>query len=405
MGDRAAERLAQFARAHCGTSCLVVSDENTRAVGGEQVLRALCDAGIRVTEKRYGGGPIDASQELGDEVAEAGAALDFFAAIGGGTLCDLAKHAGTKLERPAVLYPTAAAMNGYTSGIVAIKVRGLKRTVPCTPARAVFADPEVVATAPQRMLAAGVGDYLSKCSASADWRTAHFLREEYYDETALRFYDGVLDEVLGAVEAIGRAEPEAVALVLEALLLSGLSMLVAGSSAPASGGEHLISHYLDMKHALYGTAADLHGTQVGVATVHCLRLWEQVLELEPASLDIDALVAAQPSREAARAWIEEDWGPVAAEVHGQWNEKRLPREALRAELERFVRGIDGLRPSLLGDLLPSAVVADAIRKAGGPAEPEGLEASIEEYRNALARARFIRNRFTVLDLTAELGLA
>ena len=159
-------------------------------------------------------------------------------------------------------------------------MRGLKRTVPCRPAIGIFADPHVVATAPQRMLAAGVGDFLSKCSASADWRVAHLLRGEPYDQNALRFYEGIMDGVLDAADRVGRAEPDAVALVLEALLLSGLSMLVAGSSAPASGGEHLISHYLDMKHALYGAENDLHGTQTGVATVYCLRLWEHVLALD-----------------------------------------------------------------------------------------------------------------------------
>jgi glycerol-1-phosphate dehydrogenase [NAD(P)+] len=296
-------------------------------------------------------------------------------------------------------------MNGYTSGIVALKVRGLKRTQPCMPALGVFADPRVVATAPQRMTAAGVGDFLSKASSSTDWRAAHLIRGDYFCERPREFFEGVQERLLAAAPAVGRGEPEAIAVVLDALLLSGFSMVVAGSSAPASGGEHLISHYLDMKHALYGTPNDLHGTQVGVATVHCLQLWERALAVEPAGLDIEALAAAQPPEEVIDARIVEDWGPtVGQEVREQWAEKRLDPDGLRGQLRRFCDLLPQLREDLEQDLLPSATVAEAIRASGGPAEPDGLEAPVEEYRRALESARYIRNRFTVLDLAAELGI-
>lgn len=405
IGADAAIRLAEFARERCGASCLVVSDEHTHAAAAEPVLKALAAAGKSVTEKVLTGGHIDATEALGDEVAEAGADADFFVGIGAGTVCDLAKHAGTKNDRPVLLFATAASMNGYTSGITAVKVRGLKRTVPCTPALGVFADPEVVAAAPPRLAAAGVADYLSKCSAGADWRTAHFLRGEYYDANALRFYEGILTQVLDSAERVGKGNPEAIAIALEALLLSGLSMLVAGSSSPASGGEHLISHYIDMKQALYGTPNDLHGVQVGVATVHCLRLWENVLALDPTKIDPDALVALQPTDQQVQEWALADWGEaVAEEVLAQWKQKSLPPDLMRAEIMVFRDKLSEIAEAVRHDLLPSSVVEEAIRQSGGPTAPEDMEAPLEEYRNAVKYARYIRSRFTILDLAAELGV-
>ena len=340
IGPDAAERLARFAQERCGTSCLVVSDENTRHAAGDAVLSALSARGKRCDERVYGANPIDATDSLGEEVALAGAAADFYVAIGSGSLCDLAKYAGNAQNKPVLLFATAASMNGYTSAIVAMKVRGLKRTLPCAPALGVFADPAVAATAPVRMSAAGVADFLSKCSSSTDWRAAHFLRGGYFCERPREFFEGTQDRLLSVAPRVALGDAEAVAVVLEALLLSGLSMVVAGSSAPASGGEHLISHYLDMKHALYGTPNDLHGTQVGVATIHCLRLWERALALDPDSLDLDALVAAQPSDAEIRDSIREDWGQVANEVEQQWSEKAIAGPALRAELETFCAGLD-----------------------------------------------------------------
>lgn len=404
IGRDAAAQLGSFSARRCGNACLVISDINTHAAG-KSALDALRAAGKEISEQIFDESHLDATAELGDRVADLGANAEFFVAIGSGTLCDLAKHAGTKLKRPVLSFATAASMNGYTSGITAVKLRGLKRTVPCTPTLAVFADPEIVASAPPRMAAAGVADYLSKCSAGADWRVANILRGEYYDENALRFYEGALDRVLETTARVGAGDPEAVAIALEALLLSGLSMLVAGSSAPASGGEHLISHYIDMKQALYGTPNDLHGVQVGVATVHCLELWEKVLALNPDSVDPDALADAQPTNEQIEQWAIEDWGPeVAAEVIAQWKQKSRPSDVLRAEIAAFRDQLPKIREAVSKDLLPSSKVANAIRESGGPTTPEGMNAPIDEYRNGLLRARYIRNRFTVLDLAAELGV-
>jgi glycerol-1-phosphate dehydrogenase [NAD(P)+] len=173
-----------------------------------------------------------------------------------------------------------------------LKVRGLKRTLPCTPALGIFADPRIAATAPLRMTAAGIADFLSKASSSSDWRAGHFLRGGYYCERPREFFEGTQERLLEAAPRVASGDVDAVGVVMEALLLSGLSMVVAGSSAPASGGEHLISHYLDMKSALYGLHHDLHGAQVGVGTLHCLRLWESILATS--SFDVDACIAAQP---------------------------------------------------------------------------------------------------------------
>lgn len=402
----AAGDLAAFARERCGGSCLLVADENTLEAAEDRVHAALHNEGIRIKEKIYPADPFEATQEQADIVATAGRDQEFYVAIGAGTLSDLAKDAGSKQNKPVLLYPTAASMNGYTSAIVALKVRGLKRTLPCRPALGVFADPEVVATAPQRMAAAGVADFLSKCSSAADWRAAHLLRGGYYCDRPREFNEGIQERLFHQADAIGQGDPEGIRLVMEALLLSGFGMVIAGSSAPASGGEHLISHYLDMKHALYGTGQDLHGAQVGVATIYTLGLWERVLAIEPAALDAAALFDAQPNEADIEASIFSDWGDaVGSEVLGQWKEKRLDRDAFLREIAAFKDTLARLRTETRRELQPAATVTACVRACGGPVTPEELTVSTEEYRNGRARARYLRNRFTILDLAAELGLA
>ncbi|MBI2423782.1 MAG: iron-containing alcohol dehydrogenase [Candidatus Hydrogenedentes bacterium] len=402
----AARELAEFARGRGCRRAFVISDENTREADGEQLLSLLGVNHLAIDEKIYPGSGLEATQERADEVAAAGAEADVYVAIGAGTISDLAKSAGSKQGKPVLLYPTAASMNGYTSAIVALKVNGLKRTLPCAPATGIFANPEVVATAPQLMVAAGVADFLSKCSSACDWQAAHMLRGGYYCRRPREFNEGIQERLFAESLAIGRGEPEGIKLVLEALLLSGFGMVMAGSSAPASGGEHLISHYLDMKHALYGSSNDLHGVQVGVSTVYTLGLWEKVLSLSVDAIDIDALVAAQPREEEIQEIIQEDWGDkVGAEVRSQWAEKRLTEKALREELAKFREMLPKLRARLGEDLQPASFVARCIEECGGPSRPEDMAASTKEFKKGLKRARYLRNRFTILDLAAETGVA
>jgi glycerol-1-phosphate dehydrogenase [NAD(P)+] len=399
VGTDAAARLAAFVDAG---PVLVVSDEQTREASS-LIFSALSSRSI--TEHVYPADGFDGTGALAENLTTILPDAAWIVGVGSGTVCDLAKYAGHLMGVPVALYGTAASMNGYTSGIAALKVRGLKRTLPCTPASGVFADPAVLAAAPQKMAAAGLADFLSKCSACADWRAANLLRGETFREDALQFYEGLVDRVIEDAPKIGEGDPVATAFLMEALLLSGLSMLVAGSSSPASGGEHLISHYIDMKSALNGTSHDLHGAQVGVATVHCLRLWEQVIALDPAQVDAAACAKTQPRDAEIRSRIIETWGDdISAEVLEQWAKKSRDSDGIQAEIERFCDQHATLTRAVAQDVLPAATVEAAIAAAGGPTRPEALNASIDDYNAALENARFIRSRFTVLDLAAELRI-
>ena len=406
VGEDAAEELAIFAHGRCEGSAFVLTDENTRSAGGEAVLSALGARHTQIVEHCYPGTELEATGEEAEKVAALGKDCGYYVAIGSGTLCDLAKSAGSAQKKPVLLVPTAASMNGYTSAIVALKIRGLKRTLPCQPATGIFADPQVVASAPPRMAAAGVADFLSKCSSAADWTAAHLLRGDYYCRRPREFNEGIQERLFAEAPAVGRGEPEAIQLVLEALLLSGFGMVVAGSSAPASGGEHLISHYIDMKHALRHTGNDLHGVQVGIGTLYTLGLWEKVLALDPAQLDIEALIAAQPSQEEVREAVFSDWDDaVGQEVWEQWLQKYRAPDAMREELKLIQSIYPELHAQVQLDVQSVAVVERCIRESGGPTRAEDTTAPAEEYYKAMRTARYLRNRFTILDLAAELGVA
>ena len=84
-------------------------------------------------------------------------------------------------------------------------------------------------------------------------------------------------------------------------MLNGIAMEVCGSSRPASGSEHLISHALDALSA----RPRLHGLQVGVASYICSRLQGQGTGLIAGAFDRTGFWAGIRADPIPRAdWLE-----------------------------------------------------------------------------------------------------
>jgi len=299
---------------------------------------------------------------------------------------------------------TAPSMNGYTSAIAAVMSKGVKRTVECHQPLAVIADLDILCRAPGDLVAAGLGDLESKPTASADFRLAGFVRGDYYCPAPEKVVLNAEARVAEAAAAIGKLEPEAIALLTEALLLSGISMKLAGTSSPASGGEHLISHFWDMTAPDEDRVEGWHGAQVGVATIVTASLYESLRELDPAGLDVERLVAAQTPKETLLERVGERHGRRAGEVAREFSKKLLDADELRDELGRIIGGWDELWAELQKTLRPSSEVRAILSAAGAPVSMKELGLTPGHLQRAYPAAREIRGRFTVLDLAAELGV-
>jgi glycerol-1-phosphate dehydrogenase [NAD(P)+] len=96
-----------------------------------------------------------------------------------------------------------------------------------------------------------------------DWKLSYKLRNEYYGEYAASIAKLSAAVILRNKLIIrDRTEP-GLRVILEALISSGISMCIAGSSRPASGSEHMFSHALDQ----IAPKPALHGMQCGVGTI------------------------------------------------------------------------------------------------------------------------------------------
>ena len=177
--------------------------------------------------------------------------------VGGGKALDVAKYAASLAGLPYFAVPTSLSNDGFCSPQASLTLEGKRRSLPTGLPEAVVVDLAVCQQAPQTLWHSGVGDLCSKFTAVSDWKLA-------YDRLWVPVYDLaelMSDACVFQFRANPVSEEQGIRLLATALMLNGVAMEIAGSSRPASGSEHLISHALDMS----GARQRLHGLQTGTA--------------------------------------------------------------------------------------------------------------------------------------------
>jgi glycerol-1-phosphate dehydrogenase [NAD(P)+] len=193
--------------------------------------------------------------------------FDAVVAVGGGKALDVAKLFAYRNDLPYVAVPTSLSNDGFCSPQSSLTVAGRKTTLPARLPVGVVVDLEVVGGAPESLWLSGIGDLVAKRTAIRDWKIAFHSDGTPFDDLAALLSDASVFQFM----AHPTQDLDGVRLLAQALLLNGVAMEIAGSSRPASGSEHLISHSLD----LLADPPHLHGLQVGLATYWMARLQNQ----------------------------------------------------------------------------------------------------------------------------------
>ena len=415
LGPGVSEQLGPWLQEHHpGQTDIVIADAHTWEVAGQATFEALTRHGRAprrlILEPRHGDDHL---------VCEDGAiaALTTFlktserlnpVAVGSGTINDIVKSASFAIDRGYQIIPTAASMNGYTSSISAVLSEGVKRTLPTHQPEAVFADVDIIRAAPAVMNQAGFGDLLSKPFSQADWLLSHIVRGVPYSDEAASLLDAPWRRMVERASGVGTGEADAIEVLLETLLISGFSMAIAGTSAPASGAEHLISHYWDMEqHCQEDPIHGLHGTQVGIGTLVSAFTLRALTQLDGDAFR--AQVSSAPQRDLT--WISEIatqhprlTQAVVGELQEQLHKKEPDAEALAKELQTLGADWEGVRSRLKAVLLSPEEMMRALDAAGCPRRASELGVTLEDFTRTVRVCRHIRSRYTNFDLADHLGL-
>ena len=253
---------------------LVVSDEITKEIAGNEVMGHLQDAGYDMDIITIKHADDETVRMVGEFVKESNAG--FLLGVGGGRPIDIAKVSSYNAGMAFLSVPTTASHDGIVSMRASITVKGRKESLEAHTPLGVIADTGIISKAPHRLLAAGCADVISNKTAVLDWKLARRLRNEEYSSYAATLSEITANILIENASGIRPGLEESAWQVMKALVASGVAMSIAGSSRPASGSEHKFSHALDR---IAKTPA-LHGEQCGIGTIMMMYLhggdWESI---------------------------------------------------------------------------------------------------------------------------------
>ena len=259
VGNGVLDSLGDYIASNGMKNAVVYFGDGLIDMFGQRVMDSLKNAGVTVLEYQ------ELTSTKIEDIIELAFSLNVKAqvliGIGGGKVIDATKYAAYLKKLPFLSVPTSASSDGFSSASASLIVNGRRTSVPARLAYGIVVDTAVIKSAPEKFLYSGIGDLVSKITALYDW-----LYEEKCGYTTCNDFAMMIAKK--AVNSFVRTpfsdihEELFLKELVDSLAMSGIANEIAGSSAPTSGSEHLISHALDKMLE----QPQLHGIQVGIAT-------------------------------------------------------------------------------------------------------------------------------------------
>lgn len=350
-----------------------VGDANTLAAAAAHI-----PAGAKILELPE---PVKADDSTVALIRQQTKTASALIAVGSGTVNDLCKYASFLDRTPYRCIATAPSMNGYLSANASISIKEYKSTLPAHAPQMVLCDETILRHAPQRLIRAGIGDILCRQTIQTDWLLSHLLLDTAYEPAYFEWLHASEQALINAIET----DEDTIPALTEALMFSGLAMRDYGASAPASQGEHLIAHMMEMLHPALPTP--YHGEAIAVTTLTMAQRQRHILH---------AAHAPQILFPTAKIWqnIPANLRHTAQQAYAQ----KLADEAVVTQLNQRLKEHWSIWKQQLQPTLSYATLQRLLEKAGCPTTPQALGWPESAYADATSLAPFSRDRFTFLDL-------
>jgi glycerol-1-phosphate dehydrogenase [NAD(P)+] len=371
-----------------GIRVAIISDENTHIAAGAEVERILSLSGFEVFSIVL---PEDCRSDDNnvEMLKEYLLAADFSIAVGSGTISDLTKYASFVVGKKYICVPTAPSVNGYSSANASIDIEGVKKSLPAQLPVAIFMDIDVQVQAPERLLVAGLGDSLARSTAQADWLLSHHILGTDYNPLPFELLADDEKIVFENAEKLLERDYDTVLALCNLSIISGLGMYICCGSHPASQGEHLIHHYMEMMfdgkyHHTY------HGEQIAVTAISSAFLQSEILAID--NLQIN------PTFYSEKPIMKHFGVEKGSKFLTECSKKEISTEKAKEINKKLSLDWQKIRAEIISNQISAARMTDIIKKVQGPFTYKHLGWEHTDYNNAIKFSLFMRDRFTFLDL-------
>ena len=387
-----------------GSRPYVICDENTHAAAGARLESVLEHAGMEYSLYMFPCSPLPNEEYIGLATDNKPDRCDIVIAVGSGVINDIGKLVSLHYGLPYIIFATAPSMDGYASSTSSVVIGGLKKSLPSHCADIIVGDVDVLKTAPTRMAVSGIGDMLAKYISICDWRISNIITGEYYCERIAQLVRDALAACTENIEGLLASDDDAVQKAFDALCVSSVAMTYAGASRPASGVEHYISHIIDMRNEEFGTPAELHGIQCGIATLIAARLYGVILNTEPdreRALAHAAAFSYDERKEALRALLGKG---AEAMIELEAREGKFSADAHRERLEVIISNFDKIK-QVIREEIPSPEYLDSLAcRLGLEKDYAYIGLGTEDVQNAFIFSGDIRDKYVLSRLFWDLGI-
>lgn len=406
ISEGAIKKIPEYIKRNSYKKIFMVADRNTYKAAGEQVENEFKTANIEISKIVLNEDEVVPNEETIMKIQLAMESnYDLILGVGTGTINDMCKYISYKLKIDYIIVATAPSMDGFASVGAALITNNLKTTYNAHVPTAIIADVDVLAKAPMNMITAGLGDILGKYTCLCDWKIANIVNKEYYCKEIVEMVEKSIKKVVESADKVMLRSKEAISSITEALIGTGIAMSFVGNSRPASGSEHHISHYWEMKFLFEERQPVLHGTKVGIGTVAVIKLYEMLLKEK---------IDFKNSRKVIEKYDPKAWeekmiqsygcaanGVIALEAKTNKNSKNLHEKRIKRIEEHW----DEIT-KVIKDSLPNVkVIEDILLSLNAPINPKQVGVDYEMIKDSILVAKEVRDRYTLLQLLWDLGIA
>ncbi|WP_326498387.1 iron-containing alcohol dehydrogenase [Clostridium brassicae] len=406
ISEDAIKKIPEFIEKKSYKKIFMVADKNTYVAAGKQVEEEFKLANIKVNKI-----VLDEEEVVPNEESIMKIQLsmednyDLIIGVGTGTINDMCKYISYKLKIDYIIVATAPSMDGFASVGAALIINNLKTTYDTHVPTAIIADINVLSKAPMNMITAGLGDILGKYTCLCDWKIANIINGEYYCEEIVKMVKKSIKKVVQSADKVMSRSKEAINNITEALIGTGIAMSFVGNSRPASGSEHHISHYWEMKFLFEGRKPVLHGTKVGIGTVAVIKLYEMLLKEK---IDFEKAIEVVESYDQ-KIWEEkmrESYGCAANGVIQLESKTKKNSKVIHGKRIKKIEEHWSEITRVIEESLPSVkVIEDTLISLNAPINPNQVGVHYEMIKESILVAKEVRNRYSLLQLLWDLGIA
>ena len=405
VGKGAISNLEDVLKSFSVKKPFILSDINTHKVAGNTVEQLLSKLGCTFSSYTFPDESLKPDEHsVGGAFMHFDASCDCIIGIGSGVINDIGKILSAVSKLPYIIVGTAPSMDGYGSGTSSMERDGLKVSINSKCPDCIIGDTDILKTAPDIMLQAGLGDMLAKYTSLAEWRISNLVTGEHYCERIAQMVRDALKKCSDNAAGLLKREDAAIEAVFEGLVLAGVAMNHAGHSRPASGVEHYLSHVWDMRSLEFGTPSSLHGIQCAIGTHIAARMFEKLKTITP---DREKAIRSVEAfdKEAWYARLEEFIGKGAKTmIEAEKKDGKYDPEKHKARLEIILKNWDSII-SFVNDEIPSAkIIGDILDSIGAPKEMSDIGIDEAILPDTFRATSDIRDKYVLSRLAFDLGI-